>query len=215
MKIFRAVFVCLWALVTSPLALACPTCMYEACVLGACVCLPKGGCIVPQPTHEYCSVGGTVDGVTRCSRCTSAVSGDAGKADCLARNLGSHVNFGTCDQSSACTPGTWSTGKKSPLGAKALAPYSGKWVEVAEKSSTPLLARAAVIKTEAVSAGVGNTESVGVDKQIAPGSTGRAILTLTTVSGEEIKCSYTVKRNKAAYEAYSFTSEKCATPGVK
>jgi hypothetical protein len=49
---------------------------------------------------EYCNIGspppGSIDTRTTCTNCSSLLSGDAGKVDCLVRHQGDHVNFGAC-----------------------------------------------------------------------------------------------------------------------
>lgn len=49
-------------------------------------------------SHEYCIIGSkeTRDGKSSCTNCKSQLGGDLGKADCLLRKGGDHVNDGVC-----------------------------------------------------------------------------------------------------------------------
>ncbi|PNB77375.1 hypothetical protein C1X30_28825 [Pseudomonas sp. FW305-BF6] len=49
-------------------------------------------------SNSYCIIGSkeTINGQSSCTNCKSQLSGDAGKADCLLRKQGDHVNFGEC-----------------------------------------------------------------------------------------------------------------------
>ena len=78
---------------------ACPSCQYEVCI-GACFCVPNsGGCLPPPPQLErfqFCNVTPNPPGKPSCNECSSIFSGDVGKADCLVRHQGDHVDSGSC-----------------------------------------------------------------------------------------------------------------------
>jgi hypothetical protein len=99
-----------WAILVALAALpitswACPDCQHEVCV-GACFCVPDPSCpphLEIGTSHLFCNIGSkpTIDGKSSCTNCKSQLSGDAGKADCLVRHQGDHVNDGEC-QASGC-----------------------------------------------------------------------------------------------------------------
>lgn len=89
-------------LLLSQSAFACGDCEYESCFLGACICLPTPSCL--NPSHSYCVITNVQgESKSRCTNCSSTLSGDAGAADCLARNLGNYTQYGACIPSGCLT----------------------------------------------------------------------------------------------------------------
>jgi hypothetical protein len=102
-------FVVLFATIPK-FAYACSDCEDEVCAGPLCGCIPNiGRCPppIPQPTRfDYCNITNDVpNDKPSCVRCSSILSGDAGKADCLARHQGGYVQFGECKPSDCRTVG--------------------------------------------------------------------------------------------------------------
>ena len=96
----------LLALLAPVSASACSACEDEVCIFTACLCVPNAlRCpprIEPGNSTLYCIIGSKptdTQGKSSCTNCKSQLSGDAGKADCLLRHQGDHVNDGECSAS--------------------------------------------------------------------------------------------------------------------
>ena len=100
----------LLATLLSQVVQACSDCEDQVCLPSAfgvppiCSCVANAGRCPPKvdppkmPDHSYCIIGSkeSVDGKSSCRNCSSKIDGDLGKADCLGRWQGDHVNFGEC-----------------------------------------------------------------------------------------------------------------------
>jgi hypothetical protein len=87
------------------MVLACSDCEDKVCLPSAlgvppiCACNYNASrCPPTTPDHDYCIIGSkeSIGGKSSCQNCSSKLDGDAGKADCLVRLQGDHVNFGSC-----------------------------------------------------------------------------------------------------------------------
>jgi hypothetical protein len=117
-------------------ALACSDCEDAWCVgsrpFEVCGCTAnvfRPGCQPVQPPQrfEFCNVtpGAAPGDKPRCTNCSSNLSGDLGKADCLVRHQGEHVDSGACNPAECSTVnpiiGAWFRAKapRTPEWAKA------------------------------------------------------------------------------------------------
>lgn len=61
------------------------------------MCCKKGPPPVTVQRYDFCNIGPSIyPEKPSCQNCASVFSGDGGKADCLVRHQGDHVNSGNC-----------------------------------------------------------------------------------------------------------------------
>lgn len=81
----------------------CPYCEDEVDLFVGKICVHNPGRCPPGGTN-YCSVGvPKYQEKPPCSNCKSIFTGDIGKADCLVRHQGSHIDSGKCSSSKCST----------------------------------------------------------------------------------------------------------------
>jgi len=165
----------------SPPAEACPDCQDEVCVppFGPCACVPNvGRCPAKVPRHDFCNITTNGPGEkASCKNCSSLLSGDAGKADCLVRQQGHQVNSGQCNPADcrtiASTPPTLLFAAGGAQGGEAPA-VAGL--------GTPVLRNATKVEIKSI---------------VADGLDAKATANVTTIDGEEQSCSYDLTLKKA------------------
>lgn len=183
---------------TSYPAFACPDCDDEWCATPwTCICVPNvGRCPPPPPArYEYCNITNnnpTGDGKPSCTNCSSLLSGDAGKADCLARHQGNYVQDGACKVSDCGhMDAMWKMKKQDSL-------WGATAEQLQKASSIPKLLQANIIQVK-------DTGEKSKNK--------RATVSLIDKSGTKVECTYSVKTIKSKlYKgkmAYVPTDEKC------
>lgn len=175
------------ALLALPLpAFACSDCEDEVCLgppgFRACACVPNvGRCPIPIPPPQrfaFCNIteNGKPGENASCKNCSSILSGDAGKADCLARHGGHYV------KENECTPQQCRTiASVAPQVLFASGTATVGKSQAAAKSGTPILLKATKME---------------ITKLTSEGKTVKASANVTTTDGEELACSY-----EMAYEA--------------
>lgn len=162
-------------------ALACSDCEDEVCVLGVCACVPNvGRCppVIPPPERfSFCNITEDSPGqLAYCKNCSSNLSGDLGKADCLARHQGGYVKSGECQ------PGDCRT-----IASVAPAILFGGGAKVA-KTTTAQVGSAMPNLRKAT--------KMTITSLTADGKTAKASANIVTVDGKELACSYAM-----AYES--------------
>lgn len=178
-------------------ALACPDCQDEICVFTACICVPNvGRCPPPPPPlperFAFCNITENMPGQqARCTNCSSNLSGDLGKADCLARHLGHYVKSGECTAVDCSTIASVSP----PILFRSGTTTTG--IEIAKtKSGIPNLLKATKME---------------ITKLTSEGKTVKAFANVVTIDGRELACSYEMSY-KSSKNGLKFTprSESCA-----
>lgn len=157
-------------------ALACSDCEDEVCVVGVCACIPNVGRCPPPPIpslerFSFCNITEDSPGQQAyCKNCSSHLSGDLGKADCLARHQGGYVKSGECQ------PGDCRT-----IASVSPAIIFGGGTKVATTTAA---------QASSVMPNLRKATKMTITSLTSEGKTAKASANILTVDGMQLTCSY-------------------------